>query len=50
MNNKYVNTLTVKAALWILTLGLLIYGAVHGGMEDVLRKAMMICYECIGIG
>lgn len=25
-------------------------GILQGGFEDMLRKAALICYECIGIG
>lgn len=30
--------------------GLLAWGLIDGGFEDVLHKAMFICYECMGIG
>lgn len=28
----------------------LVLGAVYGQFEDIFRKAVMICLECIGIG
>ena len=28
----------------------LVAGYLNGGMADVLHKAILICYECIGIG
>lgn len=40
-------------ARWIvLGIGtvLTIWGLLDGGFADVLHKAMLICYECIGIG
>ena len=40
--------------LWliILAIGLVfvVIGIAQGGFVDVLRKAALICYECIGIG
>lgn len=29
---------------------LTIWGLLDGGFADVLHKAMLICYECMGIG
>ncbi|MCR5824408.1 MAG: hypothetical protein K6G60_08265 [Lachnospiraceae bacterium] len=34
----------------LASLGLLAVGLWNGGFADVLNKARMICYECIGIG
>ena len=34
----------------LLALGFTVYGLLDGGFSDVLNKARMICYECIGIG
>lgn len=41
------------AARWIvLGIGavLTFFGLLDGGFADVLHKAMLICYECMGIG
>lgn len=32
------------------SLALLIFGLMDGGYRDVLNKAMLLCYECMGIG
>lgn len=42
--------LAVRISLVVLGLGLLITGAVTGGMADVLAKAINICTECVGLG
>ena len=34
-------------ALAILLIGL---GLMDGGYQDVMNKAVFLCYECIGIG
>lgn len=43
-----------KSKGWILGLWLgivfLVVGAFDGQLEDIYRKAIMICLECIGIG
>lgn len=43
---KLIITLTLFAA----AAGLIVFGIVEGGFFDVLNKAKMICFECIGIG
>lgn len=40
----------IQAVILLVALGLIIMGALQGGYEEVWHKAMMICYECIGIG
>lgn len=43
----------LRVVRWIvLGIGavLMIYGLLDGGFADVLHKAMLICYECMGIG
>ena len=40
----------VPVAFFIAALGMCIYGAATGQAEDVLRKAIRICMECIGLG
>jgi hypothetical protein len=44
-----------KHILWwliilIVAIMLMTIGIFQGGFADVLRKATLICYECIGIG
>ncbi len=34
----------------LLAVGFIAYGLFDGDFTDVLNKARMICYECIGIG
>ena len=34
----------------LLAIGFTVYGLLAGGFAEVLNKARMICYECIGIG
>ena len=36
--------------LFITAFACLAAGYINGGMKDVLHKAILICYECIGIG
>ncbi|MCR5281899.1 MAG: hypothetical protein K6E18_00875 [Lachnospiraceae bacterium] len=40
-----IRALVLAAAIVFLTLGLK-----DGGFRDVKNKAIMICYECMGIG
>ena len=40
----------LSTVLFIVALGMCIYGAATGQAEDVLRKAIRICMECIGLG
>lgn len=42
--------LIVKIALLLLSAALITAGLLSGGYKDVRNKAVMICYECIGIG
>ncbi len=43
-----------KVPLWPIGLGIgitfLVVGILGGQLEDIYRKAVMICLECIGIG
>lgn len=39
-----------RALVAVLALGLIVYGALNGSMADVLKKAVAICTECIGLG
>ncbi len=42
--------LIVKTALLIISAALIIAGLADRGFNDVKNKAVMVCYECIGIG
>ena len=42
--------LVLRCALLVLGVVLVIVGILHGGMADVLGKAINICTECIGLG
>ena len=47
-NTKRIRT--VRALLMAAALGLIVYGIFNGSMNDVLKKAIAICTECIGLG
>ena len=40
----------IQIGILVLGIGLCIYGAVNGDTELVIRKAVTVCLECIGIG
>lgn len=40
----------VKITLLVVSLGAMAFGILRGEMGEVLRKAVTICLECIGIG
>ena len=40
----------IKWCLLVFALGLAAFGALNGGIQDVLTKAVNICSECIGLG
>ncbi len=42
--------IAAPALLLILGVVLTVAGIADGGFADVLEKARMICFECIGIG
>ena len=42
--------LIAACALLALAVGLIALGVLDGGFTDVLNKARLICWECIGIG
>lgn len=45
MRENFITLGCLAAAAVLLVLGLL-----SGGYQDVLGKAVFVCYECIGIG
>lgn len=51
-DNRISDKKNVRIWSITLTLGiiLLIIGINEGQLEDIYRKAVMICLECIGIG
>ena len=40
----------IRVILLILAVGWIAIGLVTGEYREVYRKAVMICYECVGIG
>ena len=40
----------VTYVLLSLAIAMCVYGVIRGEWNDVLRKAVTICMECIGIG
>lgn len=42
--------LSVRCGLLVVAAVLIVMGILHGGMADVLGKAINICTECIGLG
>lgn len=43
-------TLTLRTAVLMIALILIVIGIINGGLEDVLAKGAAICMECVGIG
>lgn len=41
---------TIRGTVIIVALALILLGIQNGGAEDVLKKAIAICTECIGLG
>ncbi len=48
--NEGAITLGVRIALFACAAVFIVVGIVNGGMADVLKKAVAICAECIGLG
>lgn len=46
------NTLIFPVRIFLMTIALLfiVLGALNGGMQDMMNKAIKICTECIGLG
>lgn len=46
--------LAKRIPLWLVVLllavVLIVLGIMQGDFQDTLRKAALVCYECIGIG
>ena len=42
--------MTIRIAILVVAAVLMVMGLHSGGFRDVKNKAIMICYECIGIG
>ena len=40
----------ILPVLFVIAVGLIVVGIINEGYYDVLNKAKMICFECIGIG
>ncbi|MBQ9341114.1 MAG: hypothetical protein IJK13_00735 [Lachnospiraceae bacterium] len=40
----------IRVALIILSVALIVTGLYRGETAEILRKAVMICLQCIGIG
>ena len=43
-------TLTLRTAVLVIALVLIVIGILNGGLEDVLAKGAAICTECVGLG
>ena len=43
-------TLTLRTAVLVIALALIVLGILNGGLEDVLAKGAAICTECVGLG
>ena len=42
--------LAVRCVILVVGVGILVYGFISGGTQDVLTKAINICTECVGLG
>lgn len=40
----------IAPVLFLIGIGMMVYGAIDGEAAIVLRKAATICLECIGVG
>lgn len=47
---KPVSTAVVRIAILSVALLFIVLGAMNGGLQDMLSKAIKICTECIGLG
>ena len=49
-DDKVVSKRRKQLVVLVCGIGFLAAGLMQGGYEDTLRKAIMICLECIGSG
>ena len=49
MDNDKARNL-IRAVIVIIGIGMIVYGATHGEAAIVLKKAINVCLECIGVG
>ncbi len=49
-NTKPIHIPILRFALLAVALSAIFYGAVSGGIEAVITKAVAICMECVGLG
>ena len=49
MNEDKIRNI-IRVILVLVGIGMLVYGATQGEAAIVLRKAIRVCLECIGIG
>jgi len=47
---KQLRHIPIGLVILAIGLALVVVGITQGGFVDVLRKAALICYECIGLG
>ena len=48
--NKKLKINVIRGVILAAAVALTVAGGINGGFRDVKNKAIMICYECIGIG
>jgi len=47
---KRVRHIPLWLVVFVIGLAFVVAGVLQGGFVDTLRKAALVCYECIGIG
>jgi len=50
MKNTPISRRTLQAALLIVGISMMLLGLLRGESLEILRKAIVVCMECIGIG
>ena len=48
--DKKLKINVIRGVILAAAVTLVVAGGINGGFRDVKNKAIMICYECIGIG